>query len=117
MSELWGEIQRAFDLDRTMINLNNDFGQALGASYAVFAVPGVLGLMLLANTIFLGLASDELSDAALEWWSRCAGWIAIAAVVWAGAGFLLYFVAVATHYLFAALEASAASRAQARKST
>ncbi len=30
------------------------FGDALGESYAVFAVPGILGLMLLANTTFLG---------------------------------------------------------------
>jgi sulfite exporter TauE/SafE len=70
-----------------------DFGQALGASYAVFAVPGVLGLILLANTIFLGLASSELSDAALEWWNRFAAWLAIVAALWLAAGVLVFYLA------------------------
>lgn len=70
-----------------------DFGDPLGPSYAVFAVPGILGLILLANTIFLGLASSELSDAALEWWNRFAAWIAITAALWLGAGVLVFYLA------------------------
>ena len=69
------------------------FGDPLGASYAVFAVPGILVLMLAANTTFLGLASRELSDAALEWWSRFAAWLAIAAALWLAAGVLVFFLA------------------------
>ena len=69
------------------------FGDALGESYAVFAVPGILGLMLLANTTFLGLASDELSDASLEWWNRFAAWLAIAATLWLAAGVLVFYLA------------------------
>jgi hypothetical protein len=69
------------------------FGDPLGESYAVFAVPGVLALMLLANTTFLGLASDELTDAALEWWNRFAAWLAIAATLWIAAGVLVFYLA------------------------
>lgn len=69
------------------------FGDPLGATYAVFGVPAVLGLMLLSNTTFLGIASRELSDAALEWWSRFAAWIAIAAALWLAAGVLVFYLA------------------------
>jgi hypothetical protein len=69
------------------------FGDPLGESYAVFAVPGILILMLLANTTFIGLASGELTDAALEWWNRFAAWLAIAAAVWLAAGVLVFYLA------------------------
>jgi hypothetical protein len=69
------------------------FGHALGPTYAVFAVPGIIGLILLANTTFLGLASQELTVAALEWWSRFAAWLAIGAAVWLAAGVLVFYVA------------------------
>lgn len=69
------------------------FGTGLREFYATFAVPMLLGLGLVQMTVFVGLASPELDDSALEWWSRCAGWIAIAAVVWAGAGFLVFYMA------------------------
>jgi hypothetical protein len=69
------------------------FGSPLGESYAVFAVPGIVALMLLANTTFLGLASDELTDAALEWWSRFAAWLAITATLWLGAGLVVFYLA------------------------
>ena len=70
-----------------------NFGDPLGESYAVFAVPGILALILVSNTVFLGLASRELTDAALEWWSRFAAWLAIAAALWLGAGVLVFFLA------------------------
>ena len=69
------------------------FNEPLGPSYAVFGVPGILGLILLANTTFLGLASGELTDAALEWWNRFAAWLAIAAAVWLAAGVLVFYIA------------------------
>jgi hypothetical protein len=69
------------------------FGDPLGELYAVVAVPGILALMLLANTIFIGLASHELTDAALEWWNRFAAWLAIAATLWLGAGVLVFYLA------------------------
>ena len=42
--------------------------------YAVSAVPLVLGMILLQITVFIGIASSELDDAVLEWWSRCGAW-------------------------------------------
>ena len=69
------------------------FNEPLGATYAVFAVPAILGLTLLSNTTFLGIASGELSDAALEWWNRLAAWIAIAAALWLAAGVLVFYLA------------------------
>lgn len=69
------------------------FGDSLGPSYAIFGVPGILALMFLSNTTFLGLASDELTDAALEWWSRFAAWLAIAATLWLAAGVLVFYLA------------------------
>lgn len=69
------------------------FGHALHEFYAAFAVPIVLGLAQLSITAFTGIASSEQDDAALEWWSRCAAWLGIAAMLWAGAGFLVFFMA------------------------
>jgi hypothetical protein len=69
------------------------FEDPLGATYAVFGVPAILGLMLLSNTTFLGIASRELSDAALEWWNRFAAWLAIAATLWLAAGVLVFYLA------------------------
>ena len=69
------------------------FGTGLREFYATFAVPMLLGLGIVQMTVFVGIAGPELDDSALEWWSRCAGWIAIAAMVWATAGFLVFYMA------------------------
>ena len=50
--------------------------------YAVFAVPAILTIWALATVMFIGLAGEDFSDAALEWWSRCGAWVCIAAVAW-----------------------------------
>ena len=68
-------------------------GEALRELYAVFAVPLVLALVLLQMTVFIGLASSELDDAVLEWWSRCGAWVGIAAVAWISAGVLVFYMA------------------------
>ncbi len=69
------------------------FGHGLHQFYATFAVPIVLGLALLAIVLFAGIASADQDDAALEWWSRCAAWIAIAATLWAASGLLVFYMA------------------------
>ncbi len=69
------------------------FGTGLTEFYAAFTVPFLLILALLNMVVFLGIASSEVDDSALEWWSRTCGWIAIAAVLWAGAGFLVFYTA------------------------
>jgi len=68
-------------------------GDHLRQLYAVFAVPVVLGLGLAQMMVFAGIASSELDDAVLEWWSRCGAWLAIAATVWMAAGILIFYLA------------------------
>jgi Patatin-like phospholipase len=68
-------------------------GEYLRELYAVFAVPMVLSLVLIQMTVFIGLASSELSDGVLEWWSRCGAWVGIAAVLWIVAGVLVFYMA------------------------
>lgn len=69
------------------------FGHGLHEFYAAFAVPIILALALVAIMLFAGIASTEQDDAALEWWSRCGAWIAIAGALWAVAGILIFYVA------------------------
>ena len=68
-------------------------GEAMRELYAVFAVPMILALVLVQVTVFIGLASSELSDTVLEWWSRAGAWVAIAASVWIAAGVLTFYMA------------------------
>jgi hypothetical protein len=50
----------------------------------IFGVPWVLTSQLVAEMIFVGLTSYErASDSDREWLGRAAGWVAVAAVVWA----------------------------------
>lgn len=69
------------------------FGHELKEFYAAFAVPILLGLTVIAMMLFAGIASTEQDDAALEWWSRCGAWLAIAAAMWAAAGVLVFYMA------------------------
>jgi hypothetical protein len=61
--------------------------------YAIFAVPLVLGLALVQMTVFIGLASSEMDDPVLEWYSRCGAWVGIAVAVWIAAGVLVFYMA------------------------
>jgi hypothetical protein len=68
-------------------------GEARRQLYAVFAVPLVLGFGLAQMTVFIGLASSEMDDPVLEWYSRCGAWVAIAAALWIAAGVLVFYMA------------------------
>jgi hypothetical protein len=68
-------------------------GDHLRELYAVFGVPIVLGLVLLQMMVFIGFASSELEDGALEWWSRAGAWIAIVAALWVFGGVLVFYMA------------------------
>jgi len=61
--------------------------------YAVLAVPSSLLFIIIAIALFVGLASADLDDSALEWWSRCAAWIALVAGAWFGASLLIFYMA------------------------
>jgi hypothetical protein len=52
------------------------------AHYAVYDLPIALVLLFLQFTVFVGLASRDMTDEDREWWARAAAWILIAAAVW-----------------------------------
>ncbi len=63
------------------------------ACYVIFVLPALLGLYLIARTLFVGLASlgDGLlgrvrpgssDDADREWWARLSGWVLLVTVSW-----------------------------------
>jgi hypothetical protein len=56
------------------------------AHYTVYDLPIALALLFLQFTVFVGLASRDMSDEDREWWARAGAWILIAAVVWIVAG-------------------------------
>ena len=78
--------------------------EAAELQYAALAVPLVLGLVLLTITAFVGLASQELDDGSLEWWSRCAAWIGLAAAFWLTASALVLYMADGLDAAIGALE-------------
>jgi hypothetical protein len=52
--------------------------------YVCVSVPLLLGLLLVTETVFVGLVSASTTDEDREWWARSAGWVLIAATVWGG---------------------------------
>jgi hypothetical protein len=52
------------------------------AHFTVYDLPIALTLLFFQFTLFVGLASREMTDEDREWWARAAAWILIAAVVW-----------------------------------
>jgi len=57
-------------------------GRYLPATLGVLAVPMVLAAILVAATLFVGLASRGTSDEDREWGSRAGAWILIAMAAW-----------------------------------
>jgi hypothetical protein len=57
-------------------------GVPLEQLYVALAFPMILGLLLLGGFVFVGLAGEDFEAGDLEWWSRFAAWVAIAATVW-----------------------------------
>jgi len=65
--------------------------------HLVFLIPWVLLSEVLAQTVFVGLASYEPeSEADREWFGRAAGWLVSVAVIWLILLFLVCFGAIAT---------------------
>jgi hypothetical protein len=63
------------------------------AFYVIFVLPALLGVYLIARTLFVGLASlgdgvlgqvrpGSSDDADREWWARLSGWVLLVAVSW-----------------------------------
>ncbi|MBA2734205.1 MAG: patatin-like phospholipase family protein, partial [Acidobacteria bacterium] len=58
----------------------NPFGHA--RTYAIFAVPLLMALLMMAATLLIGLTSRYNSDDEQEWFARYSGWILIVIVGW-----------------------------------
>jgi predicted acylesterase/phospholipase RssA len=65
----------------------------LTEAYAVIAVPAILAFIFVAIALFVGFASPDLDDGALEWWSRCGAWLGIAAAGWLVAAGIVFYLA------------------------
>jgi patatin-like phospholipase len=59
--------------------------------YVCFGLPLILLLMLLAVTLFVGLASRYTSDEDREWMARFGAWILIAMLGWSAISYLVIF--------------------------
>jgi hypothetical protein len=57
--------------------------------YACFAVPTFLVLLLVAGTVFVGVASRFTTDDDREWAARFGAWVLIVAVLWGAGGALV----------------------------
>jgi hypothetical protein len=61
--------------------------------YTLLAVPVVLLAILVTIAVFVGLASRDLTDPALEWWSRCSAWIGISMALWLTSSAIVLYLA------------------------
>ncbi len=66
-------------------------GDHLSPFYAAFAGPLVLWMFLVAATLFVGLASRQMTDADREWLARGGSWMLIAIVVGSAINALVVF--------------------------
>jgi len=57
-------------------------GVELHAGYVGTAFPLALSFILLGTLVFIGTAGQDFDVADLEWWSRFAAWVLIAATAW-----------------------------------
>jgi patatin-like phospholipase len=77
--------------------------------YVCFALPLVLSLLLLAITLFVGVASRITSDEDREWLARFGAWSLIAIVVWGSVSFIVLFGPVALLWFGTKVQAIVAS--------
>jgi hypothetical protein len=63
---------------------------ARGEVFASVAMPLIVGIMAVAGTLFVGMASSETTDDDREWWSRFGAWSLIAISAWLGASLVVF---------------------------
>jgi hypothetical protein len=79
---LWAAATQVFPLDHKAADID---------IYACFALPLILGLLLLAVTLFVGVASTQIEDEDREWLARYGAWMLIAMVGWSAVGVIVIF--------------------------
>ena len=96
--EFWGVIASGAITAALLVGVINYWLARLYASpglYVVFGLPILLGLYLLARTLFVAVASasesptavaacGNVNDADREWWARMSGWVLLVAAAWIG---------------------------------
>jgi Patatin-like phospholipase len=70
----------------------------VSAFYVCFAVPLLLGVFLIAATVFVGVSSAVNEDYDREWWARCSGYAIGAIAVWILVTSVVTFGPVALHF-------------------
>jgi hypothetical protein len=50
--------------------------------YTILAAPALVGVLLVATTVFVGLMSRWTDDEDREWWARYGGWILASGLAW-----------------------------------
>ena len=70
--------------------------------FASVDVPLTLVLLFAQMTLFVGLASRDMTDDDREWWGRAAAWVLMVAVVWLVAGSLVIYAPVLLSKTFSA---------------
>ncbi len=73
-------------------------GREMPELYVTIAVPALLAIAFIVETLFVGLVSRFTADEDREWWARSGGWFLIAGVMWlAVAGLTLFGSAALFH--------------------
>src|SRR5262249_45040643 len=74
--------------------------------FASVDLPVTLSLLFLQITLFVGLASRDMTDDDREWWARAAAWILMAGILWLFAGILVIYAPILLSKAFAAIGVS-----------
>ena len=76
-----------------------------GRLFATTAVPLVFAVLTVATFVYIGVASADVGDGDLEWWSRLGSWLFIVAVGWLLVTGLVYYGPVAVRWLRQVIDA------------
>ncbi|HEX2453689.1 MAG TPA: patatin-like phospholipase family protein [Vicinamibacterales bacterium] len=74
--------------------------------FASVDLPVTLSLLFVQMTLFVGLASRDMTDEDREWWARAAAWILMVAIVWLIAGILVIYAPILLSKTFSAVGVS-----------
>jgi hypothetical protein len=71
--------------------------------FVVLDLPTSLILLFLQITVFIGLASRDMTDEDREWWARAGAWLLIVGVTWLAATAIVFLGPIALDTAFASL--------------
>jgi len=59
--------------------------------YVCLAIPTLLLILLVTETMFVGFVSKSTTDEDREWWARAGGWVLLAAIGWAATSAMVLY--------------------------